>query len=170
MGVIRRTLAATFIVGAGLAVAGPAEASPIQNTDVSPVFECSAPNSDGTYTAFFSYVNEDKSTVEIPLGLRNFVIDGTPGSPQPTKFSPGSHAAVFGVPFNKRFPPTWVLDFEVATANTTDLCSAPPELAENGTWIALPAASLGSIAMWGLIHRRRRRGDGETPPDLAPAA
>ena len=49
MGVLRRTMTATLIVGTGLMVAGPAGAAPAGTAkDLTPIFECAAPNSDGT--------------------------------------------------------------------------------------------------------------------------
>jgi hypothetical protein len=162
MAVLRRAIAATFIVGAGLMTAGSAgavPAAPAHFSGVSPEFECSAPNSDGTYTAFFSYTSTSKNPVEVPEGIRNFVFGTASATSQPTTFTSGRHVAVFGVRFDKRVPPSWVLDFEVATANTRDLCSAPAELSENASWMALPGASLGAIGLWALINRRRRAGD-----------
>jgi hypothetical protein len=169
MGVIRRSVTATLIVGAGVLIAAPAQAAPAGSTkDLTPHFECAAPNSDGTYTAFFGYTSDAADDTEVPIGGQN---QFTPSKDrgQPTTFTPGRHVAVFGTQFAAGDNPVWHLGSDKATANSKTLCSAPPELAENSTWFALPAASLGSIAVWALIRRRRGNGGG-APPDLAPAA
>jgi hypothetical protein len=163
MGVIRRTVTATLIVGAGVFVASPAQAATAGSAkDLTPQFECSAPNSDGTYTAFFSYTSDAADDSAVSIGAQNQFTSPPKDRGQPTTFSPGQHVAVFGTQFNAGETPSWHLGNSTAKADTTTLCSAPPELSENSTWMALPAASLGSIAVWGLIQRRRRNGGPST--------
>lgn len=159
MGVIRRSVTATLIVGAGVLIAAPAEAAPAASEkDLTPAFECAAPNSDGSFTAFFSYTNDGTDVTEIEVGAKNQFNAQPKDRGQPTTFTPGRHVAVFGTQIDAGDTPTWHLGSGKATANTKTLCSAPPELSENSTWMALPAASLGSIAVWGLIQHRRRKG------------
>jgi len=168
MGVIRRSVAATLIVGAGVLIAAPAQAAPAgSEKDLTPAFECAAPNSDGSFTAFFSYTNDAADVTEIDVGAKNQFNAQPKDRGQPTTFTPGRHVAVFGTQINAGDSPTWHLGTNKATANTKTLCSATPELSENSTWMALPAASLGSIAVWGLIQRRRR--NGASPTGIAPA-
>ena len=163
MGVIRRTVTATLIVGAGVLIASPAQAASAGSTkDLRPHFECSAPNSDGSYTALFGYTSDATDDTTASIGAQNQFTTPPKDRGQPTTFSPGRHVAVFGTQFNAGESPSWHLGTDTAKANTTTLCSAPPELSENSTWIALPAASLGSIAVWGLIQRRRRNGGSTT--------
>jgi hypothetical protein len=145
-------------------LAGPAGAAPTGSTkDLTPSFECSAPNSDGSYTAFFSYTSDAADDTEVPIGSKN-QFTPTKDRGQPTTFLPGRHVADFGTQFEAGDSPTWHLGTAKATADTKTLCSAPPELSESSTWMALPAASLGSIAVWGLIQRRRRNSGTPTPP------
>jgi hypothetical protein len=167
MGVIRRTVTATLIVGAGVLIAAPAQAAPAGSTkDLTPHFECAAPNSDGTYTAFFGYTSDAADDTEVAIGGQN-QFTPTKDRGQPTTFTPGRHVAVFGTQFDAGEKPTWHLGSDKATADIKTLCSAPPELSENSTWLALPAASLASLAVWGLIQRRRR--DGGAPTGLTAA-
>jgi hypothetical protein len=163
MGVIRRTVTATLIVGAGVLIASPAQAASAGTAkDLTPEFECAAPNSDGTYTAFFSYTSTATDDTTAAIGAQNQFTTPPKDRGQPTTFSPGHHVAVFGTQFNAGETPSWHLGTDTAKADTTKLCSAPPELSENSTWMALPAASLGSIAVWGLIQHRRRNGGSPT--------
>jgi hypothetical protein len=171
MGVIRRTVTASLIVGAGVLIASPAQAAPAGSVkDLTPQFECSAPNSDGTYTAFFSYTSDAADDTTAAIGAQNQFTTPPKDRGQPTTFSPGHHVAVFGTQFNAGESPSWHLGTTKATADTTKLCSAPPELSESSTWMALPAASLGSIAVWGLIQRRRRNRGHSTGPTTGIAA
>lgn len=63
--------------------------------------ECVAPNTDGTYTAFFGYENENGVSVDVPYGFRNLLPLDT-DSRRPTHFSPGEHDFVFGVDFTAK--------------------------------------------------------------------
>lgn len=165
MGLGRRTMAAALIIGTGFALAGPAGAAPAAGAkDVTPIFECAAPNSDGSYTAFFSYDNRSTEEVQAPVGGQNQFTSPPKDRGQPTTFAPGRHVAVFGTRFQAGDTPQWHLGNKSAKANTTTLCSAPAELAENSTWLALPAASVGSVIVWGLLQRRRRSDAGTVLP------
>jgi hypothetical protein len=165
MGIIRRTVTATLIVGAGVMLASPAGAATAGTSkDLTPHFECAAPNSDGTYTAFFGYTSDATDATEAAIGAQNQFTTPPKDRGQPTTFSPGRHVAVFGTQFNAGDTPSWHLGTTTAKADATILCSAPPELSESSSWMALPVASLGSIAVWGLIQRRRRNGGSSTPP------
>jgi hypothetical protein len=154
---------ATLIVGAGVLIASPAQATSAGSTkDLTPEFECSAPNSDGTYTAFFSYTSDATDNTEALIGAQNQFTTPPKDRGQPMTFAPGHHVAVFGTRFDAGETPSWHLGNTTAKADTTKLCSTPPELSENSTWMALPAASLGSIGVWALIQRRRRNGGSTT--------
>jgi hypothetical protein len=63
-----------------------------------PHLECVAPNSDGTFSAYFGYENENGVSVEVPKGYRNFLPLDTRDS-RPSEFLPGRHDWVFGVDF-----------------------------------------------------------------------
>ncbi|CAA9230813.1 MAG: hypothetical protein AVDCRST_MAG50-1183 [uncultured Acidimicrobiales bacterium] len=126
-----------------------------QEKETFPVFECAAPNSDGTFTGFFGYQSGEAASVVMPVGAQNQFTTPAHDRGQPTTIAPGRHVAVFSVRFAAGDQVMWHLKTANAVADATKLCSAPAELAEVGTWLALPAASAASLAGWVLVQRRR---------------
>lgn len=92
---------------------------------IQPVVNCVTYDSiTGNYTAYFGYINESGSTINIPAGKENKL---TPGkhSGQPTTFYAGKHNFVFQITFNGS-DLTWHLDSDPyhlqvksATANSS---------------------------------------------------
>ncbi|MCF7919437.1 MAG: LruC domain-containing protein [Candidatus Cloacimonetes bacterium] len=68
---------------------------------VQPVMECVSNNGDGTWTAWFGYLNENPNVLTINIGVHNKFV-GTPSEDmgQPTIFQPGRVEFVFEVTFN----------------------------------------------------------------------
>jgi hypothetical protein len=63
-----------------------------------PRVECVAPNTDGSYTAFFGYDNKNGVAVSVPYGAKNKLTLDTAGLRNKV-FAPGNHAFAFGVKF-----------------------------------------------------------------------
>jgi uncharacterized repeat protein (TIGR01451 family) len=61
---------------------------PVPSEGISPILECVAPNGDGSWTAYFGYLNRNDVTVEIPVGPNNR-FTGTQDRGQTTVFEPG---------------------------------------------------------------------------------
>ena len=63
--------------------------------------ECVAPNSDGTYSAYFGYDNKNGLSVDVPYGPRN-LLPGDEEHHRPSHFKPGEHDFAFGVDFRPK--------------------------------------------------------------------
>ncbi|HET7545687.1 MAG TPA: trypsin-like serine protease [Polyangiaceae bacterium] len=73
-----------------------------------PVFDCVAPNPEGSLTAFFGYQNDNGVSVSLPYGGKNkLALDSK--SQRPTRFMPGQHDFSFGVDFSGRQSVSWTL-------------------------------------------------------------
>lgn len=84
---------------------------------VRPVLECVAPNSDGSYTAYFGYKNDNGVAVAIPVGGQNRFSPAPDGRGQPASFAAGRQARVFSVAFSGG-PLVWTLAGRTATASS----------------------------------------------------
>jgi len=73
-----------------------------------PVFECVAPNPQGTLTAFFGYRNDNGVSLTVPYGSKNKLARDTE-SQRPTRFMPGQHDFAFSVDFASRDKVSWTL-------------------------------------------------------------
>jgi hypothetical protein len=67
---------------------------------VRPVLECVRNNGNGTYTAYFGYLNENPVPITIALGTNNKFTPNPPNRGQPTVFQPGRIQNAFSVVFN----------------------------------------------------------------------
>jgi pimeloyl-ACP methyl ester carboxylesterase len=67
---------------------------------VKPVLECVAPNSNGTFTAKFGYLNENSIPATIPVGSGNKFTPLPQDRGQITNFQPGRIRFAFNVPFD----------------------------------------------------------------------
>jgi Trypsin len=76
---------------------------------VKPALDCVAPNSDGTYTAYFGYDNKNGVNMSVPYGRRNKLALDTQNL-RPTEFAPGEHSFQFGVKFNGKQNVTYTID------------------------------------------------------------
>src|SRR5258706_15415012 len=71
--------------------------------DVFPTLQCVVNNGDGTYTAYFGYINNASSSVTIPVDpntAKNMFTTNPKDRGQPTVFLPGTHQFVFSVVFD----------------------------------------------------------------------
>ena len=87
---------------------------------VAPVVECVHDNGDHTYTAYFSYNNNNSVSVYIPLGSKNYVQTILlPDRGQPKVFLVGLHTSVFNASFPGTSSLTWFLHQAGVTASRT---------------------------------------------------
>ena len=86
---------------AALALAAPAaEPARGQLPDLVPLLGCARyVPSVNRIEGLWGYFNRSGSTIDVPLGQRNFVFPGVAGQGQPTTFLPGSHDGVFRTTF-----------------------------------------------------------------------
>lgn len=126
--------ATDFSTGGGFAIQANKSTNPVQ-----PVLECVKNNGNGTFTAYFGYLNQNNSSVEIPLGTKNKIMGGFVGQganasdkihSQPTQFASGRSAAypnyVFSVDFDHGNV-TYVLDGSTIVANQNSAaCTGSP--------------------------------------------
>jgi hypothetical protein len=63
-----------------------------------PALDCVAANSDGTFTAFFGYKNDNGVAITVPLGPKNS-LPFDPNGYRTTLFEPGEHRFAFGADF-----------------------------------------------------------------------
>lgn len=85
--------------------------------DVKPVLDCVAPNSDGSYTAYFGYNNKNGVNMTVPYGKRNKLALDTE-SRRPTELLPGEHAFQFGIKFTGNQRVSYTLGTKHGSAKT----------------------------------------------------
>ena len=78
---------------------------------VRPIMECVENHGDGTYTAWFGYLNDNPEVLSIDMGVHNkFEVGDTPvDMDQPTIFQPGRHEDVFSADFVEGENFVWTL-------------------------------------------------------------
>jgi len=81
-----------------------------------PTLQCVQNNGDGSYTAYFGYVNDNGVSIYVPIGSKNKFVSIQIDKGQPKLFLPGTHTNVFSVNFNGR-DLSWILDQTSVTAN-----------------------------------------------------
>ncbi|NWG27280.1 MAG: hypothetical protein HXY48_01960 [Ignavibacteriaceae bacterium] len=84
---------------------------------VRPVLECVTNNGDGTYTAFFGYMNENSVSVYIPVGSKNKFTPTPQDRGQTRVFKPGRQIKVYTVNFNGSNL-VWTLNGRTSTASS----------------------------------------------------
>jgi GH35 family endo-1,4-beta-xylanase len=91
---------------------------------VSPVLECVAQASNGSYIAYFGYNNPNSFTVGIPVGTQNRFSPAPQDRGQATQFAPGRVYGSFKVPFwgNNL---VWTLNGRTATASAQSAACSP---------------------------------------------
>ena len=85
-----------------------------------PVFDCVAPNPQGTLTAFFGYTNQNGVSLTLPYGGKNKLARDTKNQ-RPTRFLPGQHDFSFGVDFTSRQSLSWTLSPEDGPKTTINV-------------------------------------------------
>jgi hypothetical protein len=92
-----------------------------------PILEHVIENDDGTYTASFGYVSDNRTPVSVVVGESNHFSPLPANQGQPTVFEPGRHVGVFTVNFSSGNQ-VWTLDGLTATAysNRRPLCTFLP--------------------------------------------
>ncbi len=125
------------LVGAGLALALVPMVAPVTvqagQGDVFPTLQCVVDNGDGTYTAYFGYINQSSSTVVIPFDptfSKNMFTSNPKYRGQPDTFLPGTHENVFSVVFDGN-KITWMIKEDNAARQKVDAdansgCDVPP--------------------------------------------
>ena len=74
--------------------------APSEPMSLRPILECVTQNSDGTFTAYFGYENNNASAVTILVGGHNKFTPAPQDKGQPTVFQPGVFRNLFSVRFN----------------------------------------------------------------------
>lgn len=86
---------------------------------VKPGVECVQPLGDGTFVAYFGYLNREELTLTIEHGERNQLSDNAMQQEQPTEFKPGRTDGYPDTAFRVQFAGssvTWTLEGQEATA------------------------------------------------------
>ncbi len=103
--------------------------------DVFPTLQCVTNNGNGTYTAYFGYVNNSSSSVSIPIDethSKNMFTSNPKDRGQPTVFLPGTHEFVFSVVFDGN-KITWMIKEDNAARQKVDASSSSPACAVTTT-------------------------------------
>jgi len=110
-----------------------------------PVFNCVAPNAQGSLTAFFGYENKNGVSVSVPYGTKNSLPNDTTNQ-RLTRFLPGTHQFSFGVDFASNQSITWKLtpDNNPTTTLTVNqssrsLRSGRKPISPSVRWLVAPA-------------------------------
>ncbi len=97
---------------------------------ISPVLDSLVTNCDGTYTAFFGYLNRNASTVTIPTGSDNRFSPAPEDRGQTTDFLAGRQRKVFAVSFSGPSNLVWTLrspNGQQSTATAGPGAALPPQ-------------------------------------------
>jgi hypothetical protein len=98
-------------------------------TTLVPLLECVENNGDGTYTAYFGYLNTTGSTITLAVGPKNMFVGGDKDRGQPTVFYPGEHLSEFSVTFDALDTLKWMLKadgdrrHQVEASATSEACA-----------------------------------------------
>jgi hypothetical protein len=88
--------ASLFTWSLSTTLASPADTTAVSGA-VRPVLECVTPHSNGSYTAYFGYRNENAVPVTIPVGSNNKFTPAPADRDQTTVFQPGRIVGAFSV-------------------------------------------------------------------------
>ena len=97
-----------------------------------PLLDCVVNNGDGTYTAYFGYLNSGSEVIDLPVGSKNMFVNGDPDRGQPTAFFPGEHTSEFSVVFGALETLKWMLKadgdrrHQVEASATSEACATEP--------------------------------------------
>ena len=115
-----------------------------------PTVDCAVNNGDGTYTAYFGYLNTGSTAVNQPIGDENEFTPGDPFQGQPTEFTVGSYPQVAAVRFDPTIVSTitWILNGSLVTATAgTPAC-------QSGSTGPVSGVAQTSATLTGLIDPR----------------
>lgn len=104
-----------------------------------PVLDCVVNNGNGTYTAYFGYINSGSEVIDLPVGPKNKFVDGDPDRGQPTAFFPGEHTSEFSVVFGALETLKWMVKADgdrrhiVEASATSEACATEPPTTEPPT-------------------------------------
>ncbi len=99
----RQMLSSMAVVGLSLALApmvAPITVQAAGDDTLIPLLDCVVDNGDGTYTAYFGYLNLSGTTITLPVGSKNKFEPSPQDRGQPTVFQPGEYHHVFTVTFD----------------------------------------------------------------------
>lgn len=152
---------AALLFGTGVAAADDGD----DDDDVRPVLECVSLNGDGSYTAVFGTRNDNRNTLNLPVGPRNAISPAPADRGQPTRIPAGRSVGTFTVTFPASSSIRWTLDGEDAVARANSrACSTAPVVSEAAVSVVL-AAVAGAV---GLLWWRRRPDGGSGTTDDGP--
>jgi hypothetical protein len=165
---LRRALRGVLPVVVALAALSltPGEASAYPTGSVTPVLDCVAQNSDGTFTGVVGYTSTYTQTKSIPLGSSNAITPSKYNGKQPTSFKPGTQHGAFALTVSSYDAlyshPTWYLDGHYLSpgwdTTLSSSCPLPTQLPaqgnDTGAGIALLVA--GAIGVVVVVRLRRR--------------
>ncbi|NPV62481.1 MAG: DUF11 domain-containing protein [Methanotrichaceae archaeon] len=87
---------------------------PELHNDLTPILECVNDLGNGEYLAVFGYLNENQSTLAVPVGEENRILPDPADRGQPANFLPGRHRSAFQIQFHERLE--WILGSRSALA------------------------------------------------------
>jgi len=131
----RQMLSSMAAVGLSLALAPMVAPVTVQAGagNVFPTLQCVINNGDGTYTAYFGYINTSSSTVVIPYDpshAKNMFTSNPKYRGQPDTFLPGTHEHVFSVVFDGSKISWMIKDYyssrKKVYADANSGCAVPP--------------------------------------------
>jgi hypothetical protein len=97
-----------------------------------PLLDCVVNNGNGTYTAYFGYLNSGSEVIDLPVGSKNMFVGGDKDRGQPTAFFPGEHTSEFAVVFGALETVKWMLKadgdrrHQVEASATSEACATEP--------------------------------------------
>jgi len=90
-----------------------------------PTVSCVKDNGNGTYTAFFGYINVGKESMSIPPGLENGFSPDPIDRGQPENFLPGEHQYAFSAQFDGSEIAWNLAGLSAAASGNSDTCIRP---------------------------------------------
>jgi hypothetical protein len=147
-------------------------------TSVTPLLDCVARNSDGSYTAVIGYTSTHASTTAIPLGSGNYVTPSRYDGAQPTTFESGTHHGVFSLTVSTvdNTDVTWHVDGGTLSYSgkgpMSSSCPAPTPLPAdgNGTGPVIALLVAGLVGVLVAVRLRRRAAAELSVPEVASEA
>lgn len=130
----RELLKVGAVIGLSLALMPAVSQIALAGTgSVFPTLQCVEDNGDGTYTAYFGYINTSNEDVSIPFDpshAKNMFTSEPKYRGQPNTFLPGTHEHVFSVVFDGS-KITWMIKEDNAARQKVDAdansgCAVPP--------------------------------------------
>jgi PKD repeat protein len=127
----------------GLTLSSRDEASvSLSSIPLKPVLNCVRENGDGTYTAFFGYVNDGIENIYLPIGSKNGLSPSPQDRGQPVTFLPGTHQFAFSSNLDGTELGWNLAGQSAAASKNSDICSSPGCLIDGPGSVCLDASDL----------------------------